>query len=144
MNESQDIQELLDKRVKETPHLRGAVILSSDGLLRYMSGFADMPHPDECSSHDRNGAGEKRAALACALAGLAEQVARFEAAGRAMHTIVEYERGFCVIGVIGESNVLALYASAEADLGQVGYELTRLSERLGVPLDLDRRTVDVA
>ncbi|AJT62421.1 hypothetical protein T261_0732 [Streptomyces lydicus] len=143
MNQNEDIRKRLETRVKEVPHLRGAVIASVDGLLRYMSGFTYLPSPGN-DAHKDCTAGEKRAAMASTLANLANQVSAFEGTGSAMNTIIESERGFCVVGVAGQRTVIAFYADANADLGQVGYELARLSKQLAGPLDLEYRTAGVA
>ncbi|GHH62864.1 roadblock/LC7 domain-containing protein [Kitasatospora indigofera] len=110
---------LLDELVSRVPQVRYAVMLSSDGLA--MGTSAGLGRED----------GEHLAAVASGLHSLAKGAGRHFGAGEVRQTMVELEDGFLFVAVAGESSCLAVFSTAEADLGLVAYEMARLVRRVG-------------
>jgi len=48
-----------------------------------------------------------------------------------LQTIVEMENGFMLLMSVGDGSHLAVLTQATADIGQVGYEMALLVERVG-------------
>jgi uncharacterized protein len=48
-----------------------------------------------------------------------------------MQTIVEMENGFMLLMSVGDGSHLAVLTQSTADIGQVGYEMALLVERVG-------------
>ena len=120
------VQEILDKHVDNIAGVRGAVVVSSDGLHLYWSHF------DEATA-------ERRAPIGASLGSLARRVAAEEGAGAVRRTMVEMEDGFFIVAHIGQRSSVAVSTKPEVDLGIVGYELTLLAKRLHGVLDAEAR-----
>jgi uncharacterized protein len=71
------------------------------------------------------------AAVSSGLASLATGAARLFDGGAVMQTIVEMENGFMLLMSVGDGSHLAVLTQASADIGQVGYEMALLVERVG-------------
>lgn len=137
-----EIQNLLDQRVSKIAHVLGAVVVTEDGIFRYMSGWTNVaadPSRDKSAQEVRKELGEHLAAMASGMATLAQRQADYINGGTMMRTVVEMENGWCVASRAGHHSVIALHALKEATLGQLGFELTDLASQLGGMLDVERR-----
>lgn len=123
MNDTSTVQKLLDDSVQRVPQLRGALVVSADGLLLFHSPAVPL----------NDGETEKRAAMASSLAIVISEMAKLEGIGPVVHHAVEGEHGMCLFGLIEQGLVIGLYADggAEGDVGrELGVLLTDLPELL--------------
>ncbi|MEW1794722.1 roadblock/LC7 domain-containing protein [Streptomyces niveus] len=124
---SPEVQKMLDARIQKITGVRGAVVLTEDGLALYWSLY------DATTA-------ERRAAVSSSLGSLALSVATDEEAGHVRRTLIEMEDGYFIIARCGLLSFLAVSTRADADLSVVGYELAELTRQLGDVLDAgDRR-----
>jgi predicted regulator of Ras-like GTPase activity (Roadblock/LC7/MglB family) len=110
---------LLDNLVSSVLGVRIAVILSPDGLsLGRSPGLseADAGH---------------MAALAAGASSLARGVGVWTGYGDVSQTIIEMEAALMFITPAGRGTCLALLADANADAGQIAYEMAVLVKRVG-------------
>ncbi|MFF2044903.1 roadblock/LC7 domain-containing protein [Kitasatospora sp. NPDC058170] len=122
---------LLDELVSRVVEVRFAVMLSADGLA--MGTSAGLDRED----------GEHLAAVASGFHSLAKGAGRHFDAGEVRQTMVELERGFLCVAAAGEGTCLAVFSTAEADLGLIAYEMARLVRRVGEHLrSAPRRSSD--
>ncbi|MBA2954483.1 dynein regulation protein LC7 [Nocardioides sp. MAH-18] len=110
---------LVSRFVEEVADAAHAVLVSSDGLL--MAASASIPA-------DR---AEQLGAVSSGLASLAVGAARLFAGGAVLQTVVEMEQGYLMLMSVGDGSNLAVLTAGTADLGQVGYEMALLVERVG-------------
>jgi predicted regulator of Ras-like GTPase activity (Roadblock/LC7/MglB family) len=122
---------LLDDLVERVTHIRKAVVLSGDGLATGVSR--------ELTRED----GEHLAAVASGFHSLAKGVGRHFQAGAVRQTVVELEDAFLFVTAAGDGSCLAVLADADADIGQVAYEMTLLVRKVGSHLSTAPRD-DVA
>lgn len=129
-------QELTDDRsldwlatrfVKEVPHAAHAILLSADGLL--MAASNSIPA-------DR---AEQVAAVSSGLASLAVGASRLFDGGAVLQTIVEMEHGYLMLMSVGDGSNLAVLTQESADIGQVGYEMALLVDRVGRVVQAESR-----
>ena len=119
---------LLDDLVMRVPHITRAVFLSQDGLALGASrglGQADSEH---------------LAALAAGFNSLARGAGRHFGGGDVRQTIIEMSSGFLFVSAAGQGTCLAVLTGAEADIGQVAYEMAVLVQRTGDHLQVNMRT----
>jgi predicted regulator of Ras-like GTPase activity (Roadblock/LC7/MglB family) len=110
---------LLDNLVSSVLGVRIAVILSPDGLSLGRSpglGEADAGH---------------MAALAAGAQSLARGVGVWSGYGDVSQTIIEMAAALLFITPAGRGTCLALLADANADAGQIAYEMAVLVKRVG-------------
>jgi len=110
---------LLDNFVKSVPGVRHTLVVSADGLLMAASGRLPAERAEQV------------AAVSSGLASLATGAARLFEGGAVLQTIVEMENGFMLLMSVGDGSHLAVLTQATADIGQVGYEMALLVERVG-------------
>ncbi|MEV4560081.1 roadblock/LC7 domain-containing protein [Kitasatospora sp. NPDC049285] len=110
---------LLDELVARTAQVRFAVVLSADGL--------SMGHSTGLSRED----GEHLAAVASGFHSLAKGAGRHFEAGEVRQTMVELEHGYLFVAAAGQGTCLAVFATSDADLGLIAYEMARLVRRVG-------------
>ncbi|HSK26603.1 MAG TPA: roadblock/LC7 domain-containing protein [Jiangellales bacterium] len=113
---------LLDRFTERTPGAAHAVVVSADGL--HLAGSRDLPR-------DR---GEQLAAVVSGLASLTVGASMILQAGAVRQTLVEMADGFLLVMAIRDGAHLAVLAAAGCDLGQLGYEMALLVERVGVAI----------
>ncbi|MDF8265462.1 roadblock/LC7 domain-containing protein [Luteipulveratus flavus] len=118
---------LVSKFVDDVPGAAHAVLVSADGLL--MAGSARLPA-------DR---AEQMAAVSSGLASLATGAARLFDGGTVLQSIVEMQRGYLLLMSIGDGSHLAVLTVESADIGQVGYEMAVLVERVGRMIQAEAR-----
>ena len=74
---------------------------------------------------------EQVAAVSSGLASLAVGAARLFEGGAVLQTVVEMEHGFLLLMSVGDGSHLAVLTQNSADIGQVGYEMALLVDRVG-------------
>ena len=60
--------------------------------------------------------------------------------GGVLQTVVEMEQGYLLIMAVGDGSYIAALTRDSADLGQVGYEMALLVERVGTVISAKPRT----
>lgn len=110
---------VVTKFVNEVPGTAHAILVSADGLL--MAASEHLPA-------DR---AEQVAAVSSGLASLAVGASRLFEGGAVLQTVVEMEGGFMLLMSVGDGSNLAVLTMNSADIGQVGYEMALLVERVG-------------
>jgi len=114
---ARDLAWLLDDLADRVADFRKAVILSRDGLL--IAASKDLSRDDA----------EHLSAVAAAVQSLAAGTGnRFEAGG-VRQTIVELEKGIFFVIAAGEGSCLAALCPANADAGNIAYEMAMLVKR---------------
>jgi predicted regulator of Ras-like GTPase activity (Roadblock/LC7/MglB family) len=119
---------LLDDLVKRVASIHKALVLSGDGLPTGVS--------EELTRED----GEHLAAVASGFHSLAKGVGRHFDAGGVRQTVVELDEAFLFVTAAGDGSCLAVLSDADADVGQVAYEMTLLVKRVGAHLASSPRT----
>ncbi|MER7948606.1 roadblock/LC7 domain-containing protein [Streptomyces sp. NPDC096079] len=110
---------LLDDLTQRVGFIRHALVLSNDGLVTGAS--SGLVREDA----------EHLAAVSSGLHSLARGSGRHFRAGRARQTMVEFDDALLFVTAAGEGSCLCVLSSAEADVGQVAYEMTLLVNRVG-------------
>ena len=110
---------LLDNLVSSGLGVRIAVILSPDGL-----SLGRSPGLSEAEAGHM-------AALAAGASSLARGVGVWTGYGDVSQTIIEMEAALMFITPAGRGTCLALLADANADAGQIAYEMAVLVKRVG-------------
>jgi predicted regulator of Ras-like GTPase activity (Roadblock/LC7/MglB family) len=121
-NPSGELSWLLDDLVSRVANIRKALVLSSDGLAT--GGSRGMSREDA----------EHLAAVASGFHSLAKGVGRHFNAGGVRQTMVERDDAFLFVTAAGDGSCLAVLSDAEADVGQIAYEMTLLVKRVGTHL----------
>lgn len=119
---------LLDDLTQRVPHVRHALVLSSDGLVT--SSSTDL---------DRASA-EHLAAVSSGFHSLAKGAGHHFRTGDVRQTMVEFDEGFLFVIAAGEGSCLSVLSGTNADIGQVAYEMTRLVHQVGEHLAVSRRS----
>lgn len=115
----QQIPWLLTRFVQQTPGVRDAVCVSSDGLLMAMSTELDRGRADQF------------AAIAAGLTSLSLGASRCFGFGTVEQLMVEMAGGFLFVASISDGSALGILADKSCDIGMVGYEMTLLVDRFG-------------
>jgi len=115
----EDVSWLISGFVDQTPGVVEAIAVSSDGLLIAMS-----------DGLDRAG-GDRFAAVASGLIGLAYGAAGRFGGGKVNEVIVEMDNALLLVTGISDGSSLGVVAEANCDIGYVGYEMAVLVEKTG-------------
>ena len=126
-SEARNLNWLVQNFAERVPGVNEAVVVSSDGL------------PIATSSGLDRDAADRFAAVASGLIGLAYGAAGRFGGGAVNEVIIEMENAFLFVTGISDGSCLACVASAECDVGLVGYEMARLVERCGPVLTPELR-----
>lgn len=110
---------LVNGFAERVPGVAHAIVVSADGLL--LTASARLPR-------DR---ADQLAAVASGLISLTQGAARCFEAGGVVQTVVEMERGIVLLMSISDGSCLAVLASPTCDIGQIGYEMTLLVDKVG-------------
>ena len=127
-----DMSWLLASFADQVPGVAHVVAVSADGIL--LASSRGLP-PDRA---------EQLAAVTAGLISLAQGVSQATDGGRMVQTVVEMSGGFLFLMSISDGSALAALAARNCDIGQVGYEMTLLVERVGGALAPGRRETSVA
>ncbi|MDI3314747.1 MAG: roadblock/LC7 domain-containing protein [Mycobacterium sp.] len=119
---------LVSNFAREVPGVAHAVLVSVDGLL-----IAASEHlaPDRA---------DQLAAVASGLASLATGAAQLLEGGQVLQSVVEMQNGYLLLMRVGDGSHLATLAAGSCDIGQIGYEMAMLVERVGGVVQSSRRT----
>ncbi len=118
---------LLDDLCRRIAPVRYALVLSNDGLV--------TANNEELGRQDA----EHLAAVASGLHSLAKGSGTHFGAGRVRQTMVEFDEGLLLVTSAGDGSCLCVLTGAEADIGQVAYEMTLMVNRVGEHLAVDAR-----
>ncbi|MCE7079299.1 roadblock/LC7 domain-containing protein [Streptomyces sp. ST2-7A] len=118
---------LLDDLGERLPRVRHVLLLSGDGLVNSTSRALDR------------GNAERLAAVASGLHSLARGVGSHFACGGVRQTMIEFDDGVLMVTSAGDGSCLCVLTGPEADLGQVGYEMTLLVNKVGEHMALAAR-----
>ena len=110
---------LVARFVQQVVAVRQAVVVSSDGL------------PLACSDGVDRETGERLAAVASGMIGLAYGSAGRFGAGAVSNVIIEMEYGWMFVTGIRDGSLMCVVANKDADIGTIGYEIAVFSERAG-------------
>jgi uncharacterized protein len=119
---------LVAKFAGEVAGVSHAILVSADGLL--MAASAHMP-PERA---------DQLAAVSSGLASLSTGAAQLFDGGYVLQSVVEMENGYLLLMRVGDGSHLATLAAKTCDIGQVGYEMAILVERVGTVVQSARRT----
>jgi predicted regulator of Ras-like GTPase activity (Roadblock/LC7/MglB family) len=117
-----NVRWLVADLVERTVGLTEAVVVSPDGLPLAMSGGLDRA------------TGDRFAAVASGMIGLAHGAAGRFGGGAVLEVMIEMEHGFLFMTGIADGSCLAVSTTATADVGLVGYELAVAADRIGALL----------
>ncbi|MFZ2527431.1 MAG: roadblock/LC7 domain-containing protein [Rhodococcus sp. (in: high G+C Gram-positive bacteria)] len=131
MDHGSDVARPLDWLVsnfaREVPGVSHAVLVSADGLL--MAASAHLPV-------DR---AEQLAAVTSGLASLSNGVSQLFDGGGVLQSVVEMQHGYLLLMSVGDGSHLAALTASECDIGQVGYEMALLVDRVGASVEATPR-----
>jgi predicted regulator of Ras-like GTPase activity (Roadblock/LC7/MglB family) len=119
---------LVAKFADETPGVSHAILVSADGL------------PMAASEHLPADRAEQMAAVASGMASLSAGAARLFQGGTVLQSVVEMELGYLLLMSVGDGSHLAALTGTDSDIGQVGYEMAVLVDRVGRMIDAAART----
>ena len=125
--DDRDLDWVMSGFVDDVPDAAHAILVSADGLL--MASSTSIPGERA----------EQVAAVSSGLASLAVGAARLFEGGSVMQTIVEMEMGFLMLMSVGDGSNLTVLTTEEADIGQVGYEMALLVDRVGRTVEAQAR-----
>lgn len=120
---------LLDDLCRRIALVRYALVLSDDGLV--------TAHSQDLQREDA----EHLAAVASGLHSLAKGSGVHFRVGRVRQTMIEFDAGVLLVTSAGDGSCLCVLTGAEADIGQVAYEMTLMVNRVGEHLAVDARNV---
>jgi uncharacterized protein len=98
------------------------VAVSADGILLASSRGLPEDRADQLS------------AIAAGVVSLTHGTARYFNGGNVLQTIVEMDGGYLFLMSISDGSCLGVLAGRACDVGQVGYEMALLVERVGQAL----------
>lgn len=118
---------LLDDLTQRISFIRHALVLSNDGLVTAKSEGLERADA------------EHLAAVSSGLHSLAKGSGEYFRAGRVRQTMIEFNEGVLFVTAAGDGSCLCVLAGADADIGQVAYEMTLLVNRVGEHLGVGTR-----
>ncbi len=125
---SESLDWLVARFARETPGVTHAILVSADGLLV------------AASEHMPGERADQLAAVASGLASLSTGAAQLFDGGFVLQSVVEMENGYLLLMRVGDGSNLATLAARSADIGQIGYEMAILVERVGAVVASARRS----
>ena len=117
-----DMGWLLNNFANSVAGIAHVVAVSADGLL--LAASRDLPE-------DR---ADQLAAITSGVVSLTDGASRMFNAGTVQQTIIEMESGYLFLMSISDGSSMAVLAARSCDVGQVGYEMALLVERVGAAL----------
>lgn len=121
-SEAQRFNWLVARFASDTPGIKEAIVVSSDGLLIAKSSDVEWSEAD------------RLAALASAINSLAVSVSRHYDLGTANKVIIDLDGGYLLVSSISVGSSLAVLAFKEANLGGLAYEMAMFANRAGAVL----------
>ena len=119
---------LVSNFAREVPGVSHAVLVSVDGLTVAASEHLPTERADQL------------AAVASGLASLSTGAAQQIVGGHVLQSVVEMDNGYLLLMRVGDGSNLATLAGRSCDIGQIGYEMAILVERVGAVVQSSRRT----
>ena len=119
---------LVSNFARDVPGVSHAVLVSADGLLVAASEHLPAERADQL------------AAVSSGLASLSTGAAQLFEGGQVLQSVVEMQNGYLLLMRVGDGSNLATLASTSGDIGQIGYEMAILVERVGAVVRSSRRT----
>ena len=119
---------LVSKFAHEVAGVSHAILVSADGLLMASSEHMPVERADQL------------AAVTSGLASLSTGAAQLFEGGHVLQSVVEMENGYLLLMRVGDGSNLATLATRSCDIGQIGYEMAILVERVGTVIQSARRT----
>ncbi|ROZ44042.1 dynein regulation protein LC7 [Rhodococcus sp. WS3] len=113
---------------RDVPGVSHAIIVSADGLLSAASTHLPLDRADQL------------AAVTSGLASLSAGASRLFDGGVVLQSVVEMENGYLLLMGVGSGAYLAALAVAGCDIGQIGYEMATLVDRVGPTMDIAARS----
>ncbi len=123
----QEMSWLLSNFADSVAGIAHVVAVSADGLL--LASSRDLPA-------DR---ADQLAAIAAGVVSLTDGASRMFQAGGVLQTVIEMDSGYLFLMSISDGSCMAVLAARSCDVGQVGYEMALLVERVGQALVPARR-----
>ena len=117
-----DMGWLLNNFADQVAGVAHVVAVSADGLL--LAGSRALPEERA----------DQLAAIAAGVVSLTQGTSRYFNGGDVLQTIIEMDGGYLFLMSISDGSCLAVLASRSCDVGQVGYEMALLVERVGQAL----------
>jgi predicted regulator of Ras-like GTPase activity (Roadblock/LC7/MglB family) len=117
-----DMGWLLSNFADSVAGIAHVVAVSADGLL--LASSRDLP-PDRA---------DQLAAITSGVVSLTDGASRMFNAGQVQQTIIEMDSGYLFLMSISDGSSMAVLAARSCDVGQVGYEMALLVERVGAAL----------
>ncbi|MDH2392537.1 roadblock/LC7 domain-containing protein [Streptomyces sp. HNM0663] len=124
---SKGLDWLLDDLTSRVEPIRHALVLSNDGLVTAAS--KGLTREDA----------EHLAAVSSGLHSLARGSGHHFHAGRARQTMIEFDEALLFITAAGDGSCLCVFSEAEADVGQIAYEMTLMVNKVGEHLGVAAR-----
>lgn len=124
-SEARNLNWLVGNFADQTPGVKDAAVVSSDGLLIAASDGLGRAEAD------------RLAAVAAGLISIARGAAGPIDAGRVNEVIIEYDWSLCFVMRISEGSALTVIASRPCDVGQIGFEMAVLVEKAEAALTPD-------
>ncbi|NMN96270.1 roadblock/LC7 domain-containing protein [Antrihabitans stalactiti] len=119
---------LVSNFANEVPGVTHAVLVSADGLLMSASDRLPVERAEQLS------------AVTSGLSSLSVGASNLFGGGGVLQTVVEMEKGYLLTMNVGDGSILAVLTSASCDIGQVGYEMAILVDRVGQAVQAAPRT----
>ncbi len=113
---------LVTNFAERVPGVAHAIVVSADGLLLTASDRLPRDRADQL------------AAIASGLVSLTQGASRCFEGGAVLQTVVEMDNGFLFLMSISDGSSFGVLAARSCDVGQVGYEMALLVERVGAAL----------
>lgn len=113
---------------RDVPGVSHAIIVSADGLLSAASSHLPLDRADQL------------AAVTSGLASLSAGASRLFDGGAVLQSVVEMENGYLLLMGVGSGAYLAALAVAGCDIGQIGFEMVTLVDRVGTTMDIAPRS----
>ncbi|MCD6491675.1 MAG: roadblock/LC7 domain-containing protein [Candidatus Njordarchaeia archaeon] len=122
---SSEISQILEKLISINESIEGAIVSSAEGLpLSWISKESEMMREEG-----------KLAAAVTVIFSTSERNSLDLGKGHIDHVIIKAERGYIILGLVGEDHILALVTSTAAKLGIVLRDLRWASEKIGEIFD---------
>ena len=126
-NQRESLDWLVSKFAQEVAGVSHAILVSADGLLMASSAHMPVERADQLS------------AVTSGLASLSTGAAQLFDGGHVLQSVVEMENGYLLLMRVGDGSNLATLATTGCDIGQIGYDMAMLVERVGSVVQSSRR-----
>lgn len=127
-NSGSSLDWLVARFARDVSGVTHAILVSADGLLV------------AASEHIPGERADQLAAVASGLASLSMGAAQLFDGGHVLQSVVEMDNGYLLLMRVGDGSNLATLAARNCDIGQIGYEMAILVERVGAVVQSQRRS----